>query len=69
MLIIFFWLPAFQHQLSPVATLRSTVVQLLVFFWKKDGSLMDRLLMATDQCFLQKHGEPKKYTNWHTVNI
>lgn len=35
----------------------------------KDGTLMARMRMATDQYFHQKGGEPKKYTDWHTIKI
>lgn len=35
----------------------------------KDGPLMARISMATDQYFQQKDGEPKKYTDWHTVKL
>src|SRR5688572_12504355 len=35
----------------------------------KDGTLMAGISMATDQYFQQKDGEPKKYTDWHTVKL
>lgn len=35
----------------------------------RDGSLIARLRLATDNYFHPKHGEPKKYTDWHTVRI
>ena len=35
----------------------------------KDGTLMARIRMATDQYFHGKQGEPKKYTDWHTIKV